>query len=45
MPDREEGFVRRKEGILPPDEELARQYKGRAKEDEVIFRLAVFRFC
>ncbi len=24
MPDREEGFVQRKKGILPPDEELAR---------------------
>ena len=37
MPDREEGFVRRKEGILPPDEDLARAYRGRAKEDEVTF--------
>ena len=37
MPDREEGFVRRKEGNLPPDEDLARAYRGRAKEDEVTF--------
>ena len=37
MPDREEGFVRRERGILPPDEELARQYRDRAKENEVIF--------
>jgi REP element-mobilizing transposase RayT len=37
MPDREEGFVRRKQGVLPPDEELAKQYRDREKEDEVIF--------
>ena len=37
MPDRDEGFVRRKRGVLPPDEELARQYEERAKEDEVWF--------
>ena len=37
MPDREEGFVRREKGILPPDEELAKQYRERAKEDEVFF--------
>jgi len=27
MPDREEGFVRRKHGVLPPDEELAKDYR------------------
>jgi hypothetical protein len=37
MPDREEGFVRRKQGILPPDEELAEDYKRRANEDTVLF--------
>ncbi len=37
MPDREEGFVQRKKGILPPDDELAAAYRGRAKEDEVHF--------
>jgi REP element-mobilizing transposase RayT len=37
MPDREEGFVRRDQGILPPDEELARQYRDRSKENEVTF--------
>ena len=37
MPDREEGFVQRKKGILPPDEELGKAYRGRAKEDEVAF--------
>jgi REP element-mobilizing transposase RayT len=37
MPDREEGFVRREEGILPPDEDLARQYQAREKENTVLF--------
>jgi REP element-mobilizing transposase RayT len=37
MPDRDEGFVRRHQGIVPPDEEEARQYRLRAKEDVVIF--------
>jgi REP element-mobilizing transposase RayT len=37
MPDRDEGFVRRKQGILSSDEELARQYEERAKADEVTF--------
>jgi REP element-mobilizing transposase RayT len=37
MPDREEGFVRRDRGISPPDEELALAYRGRARENEVLF--------
>ncbi len=37
MPDREEGFVRREQGILAPNEELAKQYRDRTKENEVIF--------
>jgi len=37
MPDREQGFVRREEGILPPDADLAREYRKRAIEDEVVF--------
>jgi REP element-mobilizing transposase RayT len=37
LPDREGGFVRRKQGVLPPDEELGQQYCERAKDDEVIF--------
>ena len=37
MPDREEGFVRRKQGVLPPDEELAEDYRGKAGEDQVSF--------
>jgi REP element-mobilizing transposase RayT len=37
MPDREEGFVRRKQGVLPPDEELAQDYRGKASEDVVQF--------
>ena len=31
MPDREEGFVRREQGILPPDEELAAQLSGESQ--------------
>ena len=41
MPDREEGFVRRKEGILPPDEELAREYRGKAGENIVSFNARI----
>ena len=37
MPDREEGFVRRKQGVLPPDEELAEDHRGKAGEDQVSF--------
>ena len=37
MPDRDEGFVRRDRGFVPPSQELARAYRGRAKEDEVLF--------
>ena len=37
MPDREQGFVRRGQGVLPPDEELARQYHNASKQRSVIF--------
>jgi len=37
MPDRREGFVRRKKDILPPDEPLAGTYQDRAGESEVLF--------
>jgi REP element-mobilizing transposase RayT len=37
MPDREEGFVRRQQGILPPNEQFAHRYRGIAKEDKVVF--------
>ncbi len=39
MPDRREGFVRRKQGVLSPDVVLAGHYRQRAKEDEVVFDL------
>jgi hypothetical protein len=39
LPDREEGFVKRKEGILPPNERLARRYWEVAKEDKVVLDL------
>jgi len=41
MPDREEGFVRRGEGVLPSDEPLGRQYRERAGQSEVTFDAAV----
>jgi REP element-mobilizing transposase RayT len=37
MPDREEGFVRRAQGILPPDEALAISYRDRAAEQDAVF--------
>ncbi|QNN21376.1 hypothetical protein HED60_03515 [Planctomycetales bacterium ZRK34] len=37
MPDRPQGFVRRGEGILPPDDELARQYRQNTDTDAVTF--------
>lgn len=37
MPDRVEGFVQRGKGILPPDDDLARQYRERAREGEILF--------
>jgi REP element-mobilizing transposase RayT len=37
MPDREEGFVRRKRGILPPDASLARRYENDAKQEQILF--------
>jgi hypothetical protein len=33
MPDRGRGYVRREEGILPPDEEMAEKYRQRATND------------
>lgn len=43
MPDRERGYVRRDEGVLPPDEEMADQYRRLAKEDQVWFDAAIQR--
>ena len=37
MPDRKRGFVRRHEGLLPPDPKLAAKYRERAAHDEVEF--------
>jgi hypothetical protein len=37
LPDRRQGYVRRKEGILPTDKKLADQYKKNAKHEEVEF--------
>ena len=37
MPDRDEGFVRRSQDVLPPDKELAKQYRERTKENEAFF--------
>ena len=38
MPDREQGYVRRKEGIVPPDEKKMQQYSRDAKEKPVEFQ-------
>ncbi|MEX2216996.1 MAG: hypothetical protein WD768_22985 [Phycisphaeraceae bacterium] len=35
MPDRRQGYVKRDEGILPPDPEEAKRYNERAKHDQV----------
>lgn len=37
MPDRKTGYVRRKQGLLPPDHEQARDYRQRAIEDTATF--------
>jgi hypothetical protein len=41
MPDRDRGFVRRGEGVLPTDQTLSNIYKQQAKEDEVIFTAVI----
>jgi hypothetical protein len=43
MPDREEGFVRRKQGILPPNEAMAKRYRERAREFAASFDAAIQR--
>lgn len=37
MPDRDRGFVRRGEGVLPPDPARAAQYRRDANETEAVF--------
>jgi hypothetical protein len=37
MPDREQGFVKRRQGILPPNEELAARCREDAAEKVVVF--------
>jgi hypothetical protein len=37
MPDRPEGYVRRREGLLPPDPEMARLYRQQARYSEISF--------
>ena len=46
MPDRPQGYVRKRQGVLPPDLEQARRYRARQKEptasfDSLIQRLAI----
>jgi hypothetical protein len=43
MPDRPRGFVRRGEGILPPDKSLAALYRSDAREPEIDFDAEVQR--
>ena len=40
-PDHPRGYVRRNEGILPPDPEQAKRYDARAKQEPVTFDTAV----
>ena len=37
MPDREEGYVRRKQGVLPKDPKMAQRYRDVQKESTVTF--------
>lgn len=37
MPDHDRGYTRHNEGVLPPDAEMAENYRRRAKFDEVVF--------
>ncbi|WP_146583875.1 hypothetical protein [Posidoniimonas polymericola] len=37
MPDREDGYVRRRRGVLPPDLGMADQYRTNASEDAADF--------
>ena len=43
MPDRPRGYVRRGEGILSPDNEMADMYRRRAEEPHAIFSEAIQR--
>ena len=40
MPDRAQGYVRRGQGILPPDSEMAERYRRNAKHEMAHFREA-----
>ena len=37
MPDRKQGYVRRGQGVQPPDMKRAEQYRRRANQEEVTF--------
>ncbi|MEN6452252.1 MAG: hypothetical protein ABFC96_17310 [Thermoguttaceae bacterium] len=41
MPDRDEGFVRRERGLMPPNRELADAYRRRATEDRVVLEARI----
>ena len=41
MPDRPQGFVRRKKGVLPPDELIADMYNKQAKQSKIFFSEAI----
>jgi len=43
MPDREEGYVRRKQGVLPADQQRAAEYRQAARQPQVRFDAAVQR--
>lgn len=45
MPDRPRGYVKRKQGILPPDPEEAHRYRQLMKSDTVRFIAEMQRIC
>jgi REP element-mobilizing transposase RayT len=43
MPDRRRGYVRRKKGVLPPDEEMAEEYRERATDKATVLTAEIQR--
>ena len=45
MPDRAQGYVRKGQGILPPDPAQASRYRARQNENEALFDAVVQSLC
>lgn len=45
LPDRPQGYVHRKEGILPPDEKMAKQYRQQMSQEAVLWNEAHQKFA